>query len=320
MTRTMADELFDRSPLLTLMTASRVTVYSIIATVMATLVLALGLLSVFVGYFLPPESMMFLSSVLTLALVLTFLSAPLGRHRWTDPLDWRFAIDLALILAAIGARIYIGIDIDEFQSRWGLPSDWDVVVGTIVIVLVLEATRRVVSWVLTLVVAVFVLYPIVAAWLPGPLAGPPMDWRFMVSLEFMQSHGIFGLPLNVISSYVVLFIIFGSVLQRCGGGAFFINLALAATGAQTGGPAKASVIASALFGTISGSAVANVMVDGWLTIPLMRRVGYAPHYAAGVEAVASTGGQIMPPVMGVAAFLIAEFLAIPYSEVALAAA
>lgn len=308
------------SPLLAVLEAKRLTLRVILGGVMSVTTLALAFFAVFVGYFIPPETTMFLSSILTLALVLTFLAFPLGRRSWSDPPDWRLAVDLVLIAAAVAIRAYIGIDIEAFQARWGLPADWDIIAGTIEILLVLEATRRAVSWVLTLVVAIFLIYPLLANYVPGVLSGPPSDWRFLVSLLFMQTHGIFGLPLTVISSYVILFIIFGSVLQRSGGGALFINLALAATGWQTGGPAKASVISSALFGTISGSAVANVMVDGWLTIPLMRRVGYAGHYAAAVEAVASTGGQIMPPVMGAVAFVMAAFMGVPYADVAIAAA
>lgn len=314
------DEVFAKSALLTTMAATRLTPHGVVAGVMGTLALALAILSIFVGYFIPPEAMMFLSTVLALALVLTFLYFPLGRRSWADPYDWRFAVDLVLVVAAVLCRVYIGQDIEAFQARWGSPSDLDVLVGTVEILLVLEATRRAVSWMLVVVVVAFVAYPLVANYMPGLLYGPPAEWRFVISLIFMQAHGIFGLPLTVIASYVILFVIFGAILQRSGAGAFFINLALATTGAQTGGPAKAAVISSALFGTLSGSAVANVVTTGTFTIPLMRRVGYANYFAGAVEAVASTGGQIMPPVMGAVAFVMAAFMGVPYADVAIAAA
>lgn len=313
------EEALMTSPLATLLAARGVRPRAVLAAVMSGLALALGLLSLFVGYFIRPSATMFLSTVLAVALVLAFLLFPLGRRRWSDPLDWRFGVDLVLVALAVFCRIYIGLDVEAFEARWGVPSDLDIVVGTIQILLVLEATRRAVSPVLVLVVSAFVVYPLVAEHMPGFLVGPPMEWRFLVSLLFMQNHGIFGLPLDVIASYVTLFIIFGAVLRRSGAGAFFINLALAATGWQTGGPAKAAVVSSALFGSLSGSAIANVVTTGTFTIPLMKRIGYPAHFAGAVEATASTGGMIMPPVMGAVGFIMAAFMGISYSEVALAA-
>lgn len=312
-------ETAEAGPLESLLTAKGLTLRTVLAAVMSSVALALGMLSVFVGYFIPPSTTMFLSTVLALALVLTFLTFPLCRRRWSDPPGWPFAVDLLLIALAIACRVYIGLDVEAFEARWGVPSDLDVLVGTVEILLVLEATRRAVSPVLVIVVGVFLVYPLVADQMPGFLVGPPAEWRFLVSLLFMQSHGLFGLPLDVIASYVTLFIIFGAILGRSGAGAFFINLALAATGWQTGGPAKAAVISSALFGSLSGSAIANVVTTGTFTIPLMKRIGYPPHFAAAVEATASTGGMIMPPVMGAVGFIMAAFMGVAYGEVALAA-
>jgi TRAP transporter 4TM/12TM fusion protein len=153
----------------------------------------------------------------------------------------------------------------------------------------------------------------------GIFYGPPSSWFTIIDYIFMRENGIFGIPLMVMATYIFLFILFGSLLVGSGAGRFFINVALALTGYRSGGPAKAAVLSSALMATVSGSAVANVVTTGTFTIPLMKRVGYKPYFAGAVEACASSGGQIMPPVMGAAAFIIAEFLNIPYLHVALAA-
>jgi TRAP transporter 4TM/12TM fusion protein len=165
----------------------------------------------------------------------------------------------------------------------------------------------------------FILYAKFAYVFPGPLAGKGSSWERIAVYLYLDTNSLLGLPLAVTAGLVVAFILFGQVLYAVGGDRFLTELATALMGRYRGGPAKVSVAASCLFGTVSGSAVSNVAVDGPITIPLMKRAGYAPHVAAAIEAVASTGGQIMPPVMGVAAFLIAEFLAMPYGEVALAA-
>ena len=155
---------------------------------------------------------------------------------------------------------------------------------------------------------------------PGLLRHKGLTYEILIDQTFFTTEGLFGIPLGVAASYVILFIIFGAFLEKSGAGQFFMNLANAMAGGQRGGPGKVAVVSSSLFGTISGSAVANVMVDGWLTIPMMKRTGFKPEAAAAVEAVASTGGQIMPPVMGAASFVMAEFLGVPYSHIMMAAA
>ncbi|MGH8697620.1 MAG: TRAP transporter permease, partial [Burkholderiales bacterium] len=192
--------------------------------------------------------------------------------------------------------------------------------GAAAILLVLEATRRLVGWSLVILAGVFILYAKFAYLLPGFLYAKGAAWERIASYLYLDASGLLGLPLSVAAEIVIAFILFGQALYAVGGDKFLTDLALAAMGRYRGGSAKVAVVSSSLFGTVSGSAVSNVVVDGAITIPMMKRTGYPSHLAAAVEAVASTGGQIMPPVMGVAAFLIAEFLSIPFGEVALAAA
>jgi TRAP transporter 4TM/12TM fusion protein len=165
----------------------------------------------------------------------------------------------------------------------------------------------------------FIAYGLGGPWLPGWLRHKGLSLEITLDQTYFTTEGIFGIALGVAGSYVILFIIFGAFLEKSGAGQFFMNFANAIAGGQRGGPGKVSVVSSSLFGTISGSAVANVMVDGWLTIPMMKRTGFKPEAAAAIEAVASTGGQIMPPVMGAASFVMAEFMGVPYSHVMIAA-
>jgi TRAP transporter 4TM/12TM fusion protein len=171
---------------------------------------------------------------------------------------------------------------------------------------VLKATRRVIGLALPLTAIVFLIYGLFIARLE------PMQ---MIDQLYMTTEGIFGIPLSVSAAYVLIFVLFGAFMERTGTGQLFMDFAMSLTGHTAGGPGKVSVVSSSLFGTISGSAVANVMVDGPISIPLMKRSGFPPHFAAGVEATASTGGQLMPPIMGAAAFVMAEFLAVSYAQV-----
>ena len=182
----------------------------------------------------------------------------------------------------------------------------DMIMGVVMTVMVLEAARRVIGWALPITAIVFLFYGLFIARLE------PMR---MLDQLYMTTEGIFGIPLSVSAAYVLIFVLFGSFMERTGTGQLFMDFAMSLTGSTAGGPGKVSCVSSALFGTISGSAVANVMVDGPITIPLMKRSGFPSHFAAGVEAVASTGGQIMPPIMGAAAFVMAEFLGVSYGQV-----
>jgi TRAP transporter 4TM/12TM fusion protein len=263
------------------------------------------------------EAHSFRSTHLAFILVLCFLLKPLGRKRWTDPRNWWFGVDLLLISLVIAIQTYVIWDIDKFILRQGDLNFWDYWSGTLFIFLLLEATRRAVGWAMVIISGFFLLHTAFSDWFPGPLYGPPSDWFTILDYQFMAENGIFGIPLMAMATFIFLFILFGSFLVRSGAGRFFINVAVAITGARVGGPAKAAVVSSCLMGTVSGSAVANVVTTGTFTIPLMKSIGYRPAFAGAVEACASSGGQIMPPVMGAAAFIIAEFLTIPYLSVAL---
>jgi TRAP transporter 4TM/12TM fusion protein len=237
-----------------------------------------------------------------------------------DTVPW---IDLGLAGLSVGCLSYLFIFYDYITNRFPTAhplSVMDIVVGTVVVLLVLEATRRTLGSALPILCLAFVAYAMFGPWLPGPFRHKGLTYEILIDQTFFTTEGLFGIPLGVAASYVILFIIFGAFLEKSGAGQFFMNFANGIAGGQRGGPGKVAVVSSSMFGTISGSAVANVMVDGWLTIPMMKRTGFKPEAAAAVEAVASTGGQIMPPVMGAASFVMAEFLGIPYSHVMIAAA
>ena len=215
---------------------------------------------------------------------------------------------------------YIMVMYPSIAYRLGILSPERWILGGLAIILIVEATRRVAGWALVCVGITCIVYAKYADIFPGLLSAKGASWPRLASYLYLDSNGLLGVPLAVAAGVVVAFVFFGQALYAVGGDRFITDVALIVMGKYRGGPAKVSVVSSALFGTVSGSAVANVAVDGAITIPLMKRTGYPPHLAAAIEAVASNGGQIVPPVMGAAAFLIAEFLNLPYGEVALAAA
>ena len=218
-------------------------------------------------------------------------------------------VDYALLVLGALPILHIFFNYEYITTRIFYVDDLtptDMIMGAVLVVVILEATRRVIGWALPITAIVFLIYGLLIARLE------PM--RLMDQL-YTTTEGIFGIPLAVSASYVLIFVLFGSFMERTGTGQLFMDFAMSLTGHTAGGPGKVSVVSSSLFGTISGSAVANVMVDGPIAIPLMKRTGFPPHFAAGVESTASTGGQIMPPIMGAAAFVMAEFLAVPYAQV-----
>jgi TRAP transporter 4TM/12TM fusion protein len=228
--------------------------------------------------------------------------------------DWFFA------LAGIVIGLYVAVFYPVIAYRLGelSPERW--ILGGLAVVLVLEAARRVAGGTLAWIALACVIYAKFAFLFPGLLYAKGSSWARIATYLYLDSGGIFGVPLDVAATVLVAFIFFGQALYAVRGDKFLIDLALIVMGRYRGGSAKVSIVSSGLFGMVSGSAVANVAVNGAISIPMMKRSGYAPHMAAAIEAVASTGGQIMPPVMGAAAFLIAEFLNITYGQVALAAA
>lgn len=225
------------------------------------------------------------------------------------------------ILAILGAATpaYLVIFYRELILRAALPTPEDVIIGLIGILLVIEAARRVVGIPMVCVVLVFITYAFVGPYMPGVLAHRGLTIDQFVSHVYFTTEGIFGIPLGVSSTFIFLFILFGAYLEGTGLGKFFIDVANAIAGWASGGPAKVAVLSSGLMGTVSGSSVANVVGTGSLTIPMMKKLGYHKDFAGAVEAASSTGGQLMPPVMGAAAFLMAEFVGVPYVEIVKAA-
>jgi TRAP transporter 4TM/12TM fusion protein len=258
----------------------------------------------------------FFAAVLACVLPLAYLMAPARRGAGRDRVPW-YDICLAVLSAAVAA--YIAIRYPQLVLNIFMrPLDvW--LPGLIIIALVLEALRRFTGWALVIIILIFLLYALFGDLLPSQLRGRSQNWQLLASYMAFDSNGILGLPISVAATIVVTFIFFGTLLTTTGGSFFFTDAAMATMGRFRGGSMKIAVLASALFGSISGSAVANVVGTGVITIPLIKRDGYPAHKAAAIEAVASTGGQLMPPVMGAAAFLMAEFLSVSYSTIVMAA-
>lgn len=302
----------------------------VIGLAVSILAISLGLFHLYVAVFGTPDTRAFRTTHLTVMLTLAFTLNPLFRRSVFTPIvaaggagnlkrALGFAVDLALIAATFAIHVYTVYDVEAFQNRLGQPTDADIYLGTVLIALVLEAARRAVGVAIVVISLFFVLQTLYSHYFFGIFYGPPTSFTKYVDLMFLRTDGIFGIPLFVASTYVILFIVFGAILLRSGAGRFFIEFAHALTGHRVGGPAKAAVVASAFMGTVSGAATANVVTTGAFTIPLMTRLGYRPKFAAAVEACASSGGQITPPIMGAAAFIIAEFLGISYLSVVVAA-
>jgi TRAP transporter 4TM/12TM fusion protein len=280
--------------------------------------ISLSIYHLYVAYAGSLEAHAFRSTHLAFVMVLCFLLRPLGRSDWKAPKNIWFGVDLLFVLTTIAIQVYTLWDLDAFIFRRGDLSDLDLWAGGALIILLLEATRRTVGWAMVIIAGFFLVQTAYSNYFFSIFYGPPNSWFTIIDYIFMRENGIYGIPLMVMATYIFLFILFGAILVRSGAGRFFINVAMALTGSRIGGPAKASVVSSCLMASVSGSAVANVVTTGSFTIPLMKRVGYAPYFAGAVEACASSGGQIMPPVMGAAAFVIAEFMNVPYLTVAAA--
>jgi TRAP transporter 4TM/12TM fusion protein len=252
-------------------------------------------------------------------MILTFLYWPASKM-WSKEKSAILDIPLALICLTID--IYLMVNHYRFTTReWytGPMNIFDISFGWITMVLVLEATRRVAGLALPIVALCFVGYTLFGQFFPYPFTIRSPNLLIFIDHMFMTPHAIFGVPVGVSATFVFLFIMFASLLDQTGAGKFIINFSLSVVGWATGGPAKVAVIASGLFGTISGHSVANVYGTGTFTIPLMKKMGYKPEYAGGVEAAASAGGQIMPPIMGAAAFIMAEIIGVSYLSICKAA-
>ncbi len=269
---------------------------------------AMSLWHMWVIAFAPPEALFFRGGHLLFAMALVFLVYPAtssGEQQNPKIVDWLCLAGSAVFIGYLWANYDYLVNRIQYIDE---PTRLDQIMAVLAIVLVFDATRRCIGWALPITASVFIAYS---------LFGTNISLSALLDQTYLTTEGIFGSTLGVSAAYVLVFVLFGSFMERTGTGQLFMDFALALTGRQAGGPGKVSVISSSLFGTISGSAVANVMVDGPITIPLMKRTGFKPHFAAAVEAVASTGGQIMPPIMGAAAFVMAEYLQTTYFQVTL---
>ena len=305
--------------------------YYWIIIICSWLSIGLAFYHLFVAVYGTPEGRSFRSVHLSVMMILAVFIYPVFRKSINDkiilPNDEKgnflrllgSIYDLLIIISIIFVQLWTTWDVETFMMRYGDKYIGDIIVGSILIFLVLDGTRRAVGWAMVFVAGFFMFHALYAHKFFGFFYGPPTRLAKYIDTLFMTSDGIYGIPLYVASTYIVLFISFGAILIRSGVGRFFVDLAISLTGHRTGGPAKAAVVASGMTGTVYGSAVANVVTTGSFTIPLMKNYGYRPRFAAAVEACASSGGQITPPIMGAAAFIMAEFLEAPYSYVILAA-
>lgn len=251
---------------------------------------------------------------LAFALLLAFMAYPATvrspRHH-IPLLDWLFALGGAF------CALYLYIFSDALAMRPGMPTDMDIIVAVVGIVVLLEATRRSLGWPMVIIAVVFLFYSFFggADWMPEMIAHKGATFSRLASHQWLGTEGVFGVALGVSASFVFLFVLFGSLLEKAGAANFFIQMAFSLLGHLRGGPAKAAVLASAMNGMMSGSSIANTVTTGTFTIPLMKRVGYSSEKAGAIETAASCDGQLMPPVMGAAVFIMVEYVGIPYSEI-----
>jgi TRAP transporter 4TM/12TM fusion protein len=264
---------------------------------------------------------------LAFALFLIYVSFPTFKRqinipglRWLSATDRIPVMDLVLALFAAFLALYIVIDFEGIASRVGLLNVRDKILGTLLILFLWEAARRVVGPALSIIGIFFTLYAFFGPYMPDFLAFKGVSINRFIGQISLTTEGIFGVPIYVSAKIVFLYVLFGALLEKAGAGRFFIDLAMSLLGRYKGGPAKAAVLSSGLTGLISGSSIANVVTTGTFTIPLMKKVGYPAKKAAAIEVAVSTNGQLMPPVMGAAAFIIAEYVNLPYLEVCKAAA
>ncbi|NLM12104.1 MAG: TRAP transporter permease [Clostridiaceae bacterium] len=287
------------------------------AKLIAIIAIAFSIFQLYTGIFGTLDALKQRSIHVAFAFCLIFLLYP-ARKKWSRSRIHPF--DVFLSIFGVVIPMYLIVFYEDLVMRSGTLTTMDFIVGIIAIVLVFEATRRVVGTPILFVTTIFLLYALLGPYIPGMLAHKGVELRDLVWYIYFTTEGIFGLPVGVSSTFIFLFILFGAFLEKTGMGQFFIDLSNAVAGWAAGGPAKVAVISSGLMGTVSGSSCANVAGTGSFTIPMMKRLGYKPEFAGAVEAAASTGGQLMPPIMGAAAFLISEFTETPYVKIIAAAA
>lgn len=286
----------------------------VLALVVLAIALGLGIFQLYITVSHAMDARQQRLAHLVLVLAMVFLVVPPAKRLWARKPVF-FAVDLVLVAAAIAACAYPILNQAQLARRAGAYNDTDWMMGLTLALLLLEATRRTVGWFMSALVVAFMFYAWAGPWFPGDFQHRGVTLQRLSTHVYLGTDGILGFTLGVVVTFVFIFILFGALLQKSGGGNFFIGLAFALTGRSRGGPAKGAVVGSALMGSVSGSAIGNVATTGPFTIPMMKKVGYKKHDAAGVEAAASTGGQVLPPIMGAGAFLIAERTGIPYAEI-----
>jgi TRAP transporter 4TM/12TM fusion protein len=252
-----------------------------------------------------------------LSFSLAFMSRPLLGKEKDGP--WCLVVDTTFSMLLLAVAAYVWIEYMDMVYRAGMPTTLDNVVSVIGIVLTFEAARRTIGWAMIAIAVAFLLYGFFGQYLFPPLSHGGYDVVRIINMLFLSENGILGVPMGVMVNFIFLFIVFGALFGAAGGTQFFIDVTRSLFGGVVGGPAKVAVVSSGLMGMISGSAVANVVTTGTFTIPLMKKIGFEPHVAGAVESVAATGGQLMPPIMGAAAFVMADYLNIPYLAVVKAA-
>ncbi len=278
----------------------------------AALAIAFSVFQVYTAAFGVLDAMIQRAIHLGFGLTLIYLLYPTSK-KW--PRNKLHPLDVVLAVAGAAAPAYIVIFYQQLVLRAGTTTPLDIVIGVLGMALVIEATRRVVGLPIVIIAGFFILYAFAGPYIPGRLAHRGARLDTLVGHLFFTTEGIFGIPLGVSSTFIFLFILFGAYLEKTGLGQFFIDISNSIAGWASGGPAKVAVLSSGLMGMVSGSSVANVVGTGSFTIPMMKKLGYKPEFAGAVEATASTGGQLMPPIMGAAAFLMAEFTGIPYARI-----
>lgn len=284
--------------------------------VVSAIAIAFSLFHIYTAYAGPLITLQHRSLHVAVVMCLIFLLYPFNKKCSRNKLHF---YDFLLAVASILTAGYIFVNYSEIVTRGGIPSTLDIAFSTLTCLLVLEASRRIAGWELAALATVFIAYAYLGPWLPGEFAHRGYSFDDIFNYMYVTTEGIYGDAIAVSSTFIVLFIIFGAFLSKSGMGTLFNDLALAMAGSSKGGPAKVGVIASAIHGSINGSAVASVVTTGAFTIPMMKRVGYKPEFAAAVEATAACGGQILPPVMGAAAFIMAETLGVSYLTICIAA-
>ncbi|WP_332696377.1 TRAP transporter permease [Halalkalibacter lacteus] len=287
-----------------------------VGIIVSIIAISLSLYHMYTSYFGTPATLQHRSLHVAAILALIFLLYPPFKKASRTKVPW---YDVIFALMAVSTSVYIFVEYLGIVNRGGLPNNFDLLFGAMLVLLVLEASRRVTGWGLPTMAVIFFLYGLFGREFSGIFRHRGYTWDELVNFMYVTTEGVYGTAIGVSATYIFLFILFGAFLSKSGMGQFFNDMALAIAGQTRGGPAKVSVIASGFLGSINGAAVANVVTTGTFTIPLMKKIGYSRNFAGAVEAAASVGGQILPPIMGAAAFIMAETLGIPYSQIALAA-